>query len=194
MKMVTGDTAATARAVAERVGIRGPLVTGTALRDDPGLARTAGVIAEVFPDDKHAVVRTLQEAGHTVGMTGDGVNDAPALRQAEVGIAVEGAVDVARAAASMALTDPGLVDLVAAVPRRRWSPRCRSCCCCSPTISSRCRWRWTASGPRPDRIAGGRVPSPPSAWAWRWESSPSRSSIWRWPAASSTSHRHRSRP
>ncbi len=119
VKMVTGDTAATARAVAEQVGIRGPLVTGAALRDDPGLARTAGVIAEVFPDDKHAVVRTLQDAGHTVGMTGDGVNDAPALRQAEVGIAVEGAVDVARAAASMVLTDPGLVDLVAAVPVSR---------------------------------------------------------------------------
>jgi H+-transporting ATPase len=119
VKMVTGDTAATARAVAKQVGIRGTLVTGAALRDDPGLARTAGVIAEVFPDGKHAVVRTLQDAGHTVGMTGDGVNDAPALRQAEVGIAVEGAVDVARAAASMVLTDPGLVDLVAAVPVSR---------------------------------------------------------------------------
>ncbi|MFN2592113.1 MAG: plasma-membrane proton-efflux P-type ATPase [Candidatus Dormibacteria bacterium] len=119
VKMVTGDTAATARAVAKQVGIRGPLVTGAALRADPGLARTAGVIAEVFPEDKHAVVGTLQDAGHTVGMTGDGVNDAPALRQAEVGIAVEGAVDVARAAASMVLTDPGLVDLVAAVPVSR---------------------------------------------------------------------------
>ena len=119
VKMVTGDTAATARAVAEQVGIRGPLVTVAALRDDPSLALTAGVIAEVFPDDKHSVVRTLQDAGRTVGMTGDGVNDAPALRQAEVGIAVEGAVDVARAAASMALTDPGLVDLVAAVPVSR---------------------------------------------------------------------------
>jgi H+-transporting ATPase len=119
VKMVTGDTAATARAVADQVGIRGPLVTGTTLRADPRVAETAGVIAEVFPEDKHAVVRTLQDAGHTVGMTGDGVNDAPALRTAEVGIAVEGAVDVARAAASMVLTDPGLVDLVAAVPVSR---------------------------------------------------------------------------
>jgi H+-transporting ATPase len=119
VKMVTGDTGATARAVAEQVGIRGSLITGAALRADPSLARSAGVIAEVFPEDKHAVVRTLQDAGHTVGMTGDGVNDAPALRQAEVGIAVEGAVDVARAAASMVLTDPGLVDVVAAVPVSR---------------------------------------------------------------------------
>jgi magnesium-transporting ATPase (P-type) len=71
--------------------------------------------AEVFPEDKFNVVKTLQEAGHVVGMTGDGVNDAPALRQAEVGVAVVGAADVAKSAASVVLTTEGLggiVDLV----------------------------------------------------------------------------------
>ncbi|HEU5004102.1 MAG TPA: plasma-membrane proton-efflux P-type ATPase [Actinomycetota bacterium] len=115
VKMVTGDTAATAMAVARAVGIRGPVITGADIRANPGRARSAAVVAAVYPEDKHAVVAALQEAGHTVGMTGDGVNDAPALRRAEVGVAVEGAVDVARAAASMVLTDPGLVDLVEAV-------------------------------------------------------------------------------
>lgn len=115
VKMITGDTAATAAAVARAVGIHGPVITGEEVRANPGSARGASVIAAVYPEDKHAVVATLQEAGHTVGMTGDGVNDAPALRRAEVGVAVEGAVDVARAAASMVLTDPGLIDLVQAV-------------------------------------------------------------------------------
>jgi H+-transporting ATPase len=115
VKMVTGDTVPTALAVARKVGIEGPAVTGAQLRANPELARSASILAAVFPEDKFEVVRSLQEAGHTVGMTGDGVNDAPALRRAEVGVAVEGAVDVARGAASLVLTDPGLMDLVAAV-------------------------------------------------------------------------------
>jgi H+-transporting ATPase len=73
------------------------------------------VFAAVFPEDKHTLVTSLQAAGHVVGMTGDGVNDAPALKQAEVGIAVDNAVDVAKAAASMVLTEPGLVDTITAV-------------------------------------------------------------------------------
>jgi magnesium-transporting ATPase (P-type) len=71
--------------------------------------------AEVFPEDKFLIVKTLQDAGHVAGMTGDGVNDAPALRQAEVGIAVSGSTDVAKGAASVVLTTEGLegiVDLV----------------------------------------------------------------------------------
>ena len=75
--------------------------------------------AEVFPEDKYIVVRHLQAAGHVVGMTGDGVNDAPALRQAEVGIAVSTATDVAKGAASVVLTEPGLTNIVALVEQGR---------------------------------------------------------------------------
>jgi magnesium-transporting ATPase (P-type) len=73
---------------------------------------SAGGFAEVFPEDKFLIINSLQAAGHIVGMTGDGVNDAPALRQAEVGIAVSGATDVAKGAASAVLTAEGLVDII----------------------------------------------------------------------------------
>jgi H+-transporting ATPase len=75
--------------------------------------------AEVFPEDKYVVVKNLQAAGHVTGMTGDGVNDAPALRQAEVGIAVSTATDVAKGAASVVLTDQGLTNIVALVEQGR---------------------------------------------------------------------------
>lgn len=75
--------------------------------------------AEVYPEDKYTVVQRLQAAGHAVGMTGDGVNDAPALRQAEVGIAVSSATDVAKGAASVVLTDEGLVGIVNLVQQGR---------------------------------------------------------------------------
>ncbi|MDE2219534.1 MAG: HAD-IC family P-type ATPase, partial [Gammaproteobacteria bacterium] len=75
--------------------------------------------AEVFPEDKYVVVQRLQAAGHVTGMTGDGVNDAPALRQAEVGIAVSGATDVAKSAASVVLTEPGLTNIVTLVEQGR---------------------------------------------------------------------------
>jgi H+-transporting ATPase len=75
--------------------------------------------AEVFPEDKYGVVKQLQAAGHVTGMTGDGVNDAPALRQAEVGIAVSSATDVAKSAASVVLTEPGLANIVALVEQGR---------------------------------------------------------------------------
>ncbi len=96
VKMLTGDAAPIAREVARTLGV-------------------TDFAAEVLPEGKYAVVTELQRKGHVVGMTGDGVNDAPALRQAEVGIAVVGATDVARAAASVVLTGEGLaciVDLV----------------------------------------------------------------------------------
>jgi H+-transporting ATPase len=115
VKMVTGDTAATARSVARQVGLPDDVCTGADLAGSPGLAEECSVFADVFPADKHTLVTSLQRAGHVVGMTGDGVNDAPALKQAEVGIAVDNAVDVAKAAASVVLTEPGLVDIVAAV-------------------------------------------------------------------------------
>ncbi|MDP8024085.1 MAG: HAD-IC family P-type ATPase, partial [Conexivisphaerales archaeon] len=67
---------------------------------------------EVYPEDKYMIVKSLQKRKHIVGMTGDGVNDAPALKQAEVGIAVSNATDVAKAAASVVLTQPGLINIV----------------------------------------------------------------------------------
>jgi plasma-membrane proton-efflux P-type ATPase len=121
-KMLTGDSLGVARAVAGELGI-GEITRAPELRavgSDAGtraievINRTGGV-AEVFPEDKFIVVKALQAAGHVVGMTGDGVNDAPALRQAEVGIAVNGATDVAKGAASVVLTEQGvacIVDLV----------------------------------------------------------------------------------
>jgi H+-transporting ATPase len=122
VKMLTGDALPVAREIARSVGldhiIRMPDVT-SALQDDPkagaAMALSCDGIAEVYPQDKHAIVKGLQAAGHVVGMTGDGVNDAPALRQAEVGIAVENATDVAKGSASVVLTEAGLrsiVDLV----------------------------------------------------------------------------------
>ena len=75
--------------------------------------------AEVYPEDKYIVVQHLQAAGHVTGMTGDGVNDAPALRQAKVGIAVSTATDVAKGASSVVLTEPGLTNIVALVEQGR---------------------------------------------------------------------------
>ncbi len=120
--MATGDAAPTAAAIAKRIGIEGE--AGDAASLEGALAGTGdplrfGVFARVLPEHKIALVRRLQQAGHIVGMTGDGVNDAPALRQAEVGIAVASATDVARAAAGIVLTSPGLVDALAAVRTSR---------------------------------------------------------------------------
>ncbi|HSQ82369.1 MAG TPA: plasma-membrane proton-efflux P-type ATPase [Casimicrobiaceae bacterium] len=119
VKMLTGDALPVAREIARRLGL-GTIVRAPELRAaTPGadaraadLASRADGFAEVLPEDKFEVVKRLQAAGHVVGMTGDGVNDAPALRQAEVGIAVSGATDVAKAAASAVLTTEGLVDIV----------------------------------------------------------------------------------
>lgn len=118
--MITGDGPATARAVAERVGI-GSRVCPPERLDD---ALRQGVLdydlfARVLPEDKFRLVQALQRDAHVVGMSGDGVNDAPALKQAEVGIAVANATDVAKAAASLVLTNPGLADVKAAVQTSR---------------------------------------------------------------------------
>jgi len=117
--MVTGDGLATARAVASEVGIGGEACSSPELRGDLGRALQCNVFAGVFPEDKFRLVAALQQAGHIVGMTGDGVNDAPALKQAEVGIAVANATDVAKASASLVLTNPGLTDTIAAVETSR---------------------------------------------------------------------------
>ncbi|SRR5579875_820522 len=117
--MVTGDGPETAKSVASQVGIVGPAFTAAQLRHHAFEVLDANLFAGVFPEDKFELVRSLQSRGHVVGMTGDGVNDAPALKQAEVGIAVANATDVAKAAASLVLTDQGLTDIVAAVESSR---------------------------------------------------------------------------
>jgi H+-transporting ATPase len=114
--MVTGDAPATARSAARDIGLSGPIGG----RDD--LARASpefSGFAGVYPEDKFGLVRSLQRHGQIVGMTGDGVNDAPALKQAEVGIAVASATDVAKASAKLVLTQPGLAGIVSAVESGR---------------------------------------------------------------------------
>jgi H+-transporting ATPase len=118
--MVTGDGIAIARTVAVQVGIGGNACPAEALRAEiDKRVHDCDVFARVLPEDKFRLVEALQRAGHVVGMTGDGVNDAPALKQAEVGVAVANATDVAKAAASIVLTNPGLTDVQATVETSR---------------------------------------------------------------------------
>ena len=127
VKMVTGDQVAIARETAKALGM------GTGILDASGLGDTkreesaaaaesiekADGFAQVFPEHKFHIVNVLQKRGHIVGMTGDGVNDAPALKKADCGIAVSGATDAARAAASIVLMKPGLSVIIDAVKESR---------------------------------------------------------------------------
>jgi H+-transporting ATPase len=127
MKMVTGDQLAIGREIAGQLGM------GTALLDASGFGdvrhhesaqvgqaiETADGFAQVFPEHKYYIVDVLQQRGHIVGMTGDGVNDAPALKKADCGIAVSGATDAARAAADIVLLTPGLSVIVDAIRESR---------------------------------------------------------------------------
>jgi H+-transporting ATPase len=115
--MITGDALGTARAVATEVGIEGRACSADELKRTD--SSDCSVYANVFPEDKFHLVERLQSANNVVGMTGDGVNDAPALKQAEVGIAVANATDVAKASASVVLTEPGLGGVLAAVETSR---------------------------------------------------------------------------
>jgi H+-transporting ATPase len=126
VKMLTGDALAVAREIAQGVGLpniqrAADLKAASARAGSEAVDLLAGAdgYAEVYPEDKYIVVQHLQAAGHVTGMTGDGVNDAPALRQAEVGIAVSTATDVAKGAASVVLTEPGLTNIVALVEQGR---------------------------------------------------------------------------
>jgi H+-transporting ATPase len=116
--MVTGDAPATAAIVAKAVGIDGAVCPSGPIPDAVRPEQFA-VFAGVLPEDKYKLVKAFQNSGHTVGMCGDGANDAPALRQAQMGIAVSTATDVAKSAAGMVLTDPGLAGIVAAVKEGR---------------------------------------------------------------------------
>jgi H+-transporting ATPase len=116
--MVTGDSAVTAAAIADKVGIPGAVCPAERLSADLSTDEF-GVFARVIPEQKYRLVQALQQRGHVVGMCGDGVNDAPALRQAQIGIAVASATDAAKAAAGMVLTEPGLAGIVHAVREGR---------------------------------------------------------------------------
>jgi plasma-membrane proton-efflux P-type ATPase len=126
VKMLTGDALAVAREIAQGVGLPNirrvaDLKAAGAQAGNEAVDLLAGAdgFAEVYPEDKYIVVQHLQAANHVTGMTGDGVNDAPALRLAEVGIAVSTATDVAKGAASVVLTEPGLINIVALVEQGR---------------------------------------------------------------------------
>jgi len=113
-KMLTGDALPIARNVARHVGMVGEVIKEPSSHElgqvkiPESLIEGAAGLAEIYPEDKYSVVRSLQDAGHIVGMTGDGVNDSAALKQAEVGIAVKGATDVAKDSASAVLVTDGL--------------------------------------------------------------------------------------
>jgi magnesium-transporting ATPase (P-type) len=131
VKMITGDHALTARSIAKQLGLRGGGVgeliamTGSELEivfnaDLPALAERAAIFARVAPDQKLKLVRALQSRGHIVAMTGDGVNDAPALKQSDIGVAMGiTGTDVAKGAADMLLTDDNFASIEAAVEEGR---------------------------------------------------------------------------
>ncbi len=116
--MVTGDAPATARVVAKAVGLAGSVCPAGRLPEhlEP---ESFAVYADVLPEDKFRLVQAFQKSGHVVGMCGDGANDAPALRQAQMGIAVSTATDVAKSAAGIVLTTAGLGGIVIAVREGR---------------------------------------------------------------------------
>ena len=116
--MVTGDAPATAAIVAHDVGMDGKVCPPGPIPADVR-PEEFGIFAGILPEGKYNLVKAFQKSGHTVGMCGDGANDAPALRQAQMGIAVSTATDVAKSAAGIVLTKPGLVGIVAAVKEGR---------------------------------------------------------------------------
>jgi H+-transporting ATPase len=130
VKMVTGDNVAIAREIAGQLGMKSNILpadrifkqqeeSGSISRENELKIETAEGFAQVFPEHKYYIVKALQDRGHLVAMTGDGVNDAAALKQAEVGVAVSGATSAARAAASLVLTAPGLNVIIEAVEEAR---------------------------------------------------------------------------
>src|SRR5277367_3481384 len=127
IKMVTGDALAIAREMAKTLGMGSNILDANTLGDSK-IQETAAVaktiedadgFAQVFPEHKFHIVDVLQKHGHIVGMTGDGVNDAPALKKADCGIAVSGATDAARAAAAIVLLTPGLSVIIEAIKESR---------------------------------------------------------------------------
>jgi len=123
--MLTGDNIAIAREIAREVSVGDRIIRMEEFKKmgDEEQAKAIEEIdgfAEIYPEDKYQIVRLLQSRGHMVGMTGDGVNDAPALKQAEMGIAVSSSTDVARASASAVLTEPGVGVIIDAIKTSRF--------------------------------------------------------------------------
>jgi H+-transporting ATPase len=120
IKMVTGDQIPIAKEIAQQLDMGTNIFDASGLKN-PQLASVekADGFAQVFPEDKFRIITILQKLGHIVGMTGDGVNDAPALKQADCGIAVSTATDAARAAASIVLLAPGLSVIIDAIKESR---------------------------------------------------------------------------
>jgi H+-transporting ATPase len=124
VKMVTGDHIAIAKEISSQVNLGNDIVLPAAFLDRPDseaqrVVEEAKGFAEVFPEHKYRIVQLLQSKGRIVGMTGDGVNDAPALKKANAGIAVEGATDAAKSAADLVLTKPGLSVIIDAIKESR---------------------------------------------------------------------------
>jgi H+-transporting ATPase len=127
VKMLTGDALPIAKETAKNVGLGENITLASSLKADMKTdallaeeeAQQSDGFAEVYPEDKYTIVKSLQVSKHIVGMTGDGVNDAPALRQSEVGIAVSNATDVAKGAASVVLVNEGLTSIVDLVKNGR---------------------------------------------------------------------------
>jgi H+-transporting ATPase len=124
VKMVTGDHIAIARQISQEVNLGTNIIPASSFIDKPnseikGLIENADGFAQVFPEHKYRIVQLLQERGHIVGMTGDGVNDAPALKKADAGVAVDGATDAAKSAADVVLTKPGLSVIIDAIKESR---------------------------------------------------------------------------
>ena len=125
VKMVTGDHIAIAKEISSQVNLGTNIVLPDAFmgqsheKDAQDVVEKAEGFAEVFPEHKYHIVELLQNGGHIVGMTGDGVNDAPALKKANAGIAVEGATDAAKSAADIVLTKPGLSVIIDAIKESR---------------------------------------------------------------------------
>jgi H+-transporting ATPase len=124
VKMVTGDHTDIAIEIAKMVGMGSNILPASEIEGKRDEATTATVeaadgFAQVYPEHKYHIVELLQKRGHIVGMTGDGVNDAPALKKADVGIAVEGSTDAAKSAAAIVLTKPGLSVIIDAIKHSR---------------------------------------------------------------------------
>lgn len=123
--MITGDYKETAQAIGKEIGIEGEVLTGDELNNisDDELKHTlkhnTNIFARVIPEHKQRIVTALQELGHTVAMTGDGVNDAPALKKANIGVAVGSGTDVAKEAADFVLLDDSFTNIVNAVEEGR---------------------------------------------------------------------------
>ncbi|MDK2892808.1 plasma-membrane proton-efflux P-type ATPase [Methanohalophilus sp.] len=124
IKMVTGDHVAIAREISRQVDLGTNIAPASSFVDVPDsssydVVETADGFAQVFPEHKYCIVKLLQNKGHIVGMTGDGVNDAPALKKADAGIAVAGATDAAKSAADIVFTTPGLSTIIDAIKESR---------------------------------------------------------------------------